>query len=73
MGHVVARPFKTVNRLMFPGAQVALGDHLEPHDFDILKKHGFVAEEPAPSPAAVRVATPAAPLKGPVLPGPGDA
>lgn len=77
MPHVVAKKFKTVNRVMEVGAPVEAGDHLEPHDFHIMKTRGFIAEasgrgDPMLTAAAAPVAA-SLPAKAPAPPVAGDA
>lgn len=71
MSHVVAKEFKTVNRIMKVGMPVAPGDHLEPHDFDLMKKSGFISGPPAVQSAVQAVVE--GPASGVVQPEPGDA
>lgn len=50
MGHVVAKEFKTVNRVMRVGTPVHPDEYLEPHSFDVMKARGFIKEvERAPT------------------------
>lgn len=44
MTHVVAKEFKTVNRVMRVGTLTGPEDHIEPHDFAIMKERGFIKE-----------------------------
>lgn len=67
MSDVVTKEFKTVNRIMKVGMPVTPGDHLEPHDFQMMKKLGFIGGPPAVQ-TAVQAAAPKV-----AKPEPGDA
>jgi hypothetical protein len=53
MSHVVAKPFKTVNRRFAIGVEIRESDDLSPHSFADLKERGFItAASAAPSSSA---------------------
>lgn len=58
MTHVVAKPFKTVNRRFAVGAEVRETDDLAPHAFADLKERGFIALPAAPANEPARASSP---------------